>query len=453
MKQNLTNIENSIIASLLLVHEFEYINIDTIMNTGITKRWFSSEINSIIFDVVDVHYKAGKKYDNEIIIKYLVKNDIKNVEDVILDLISIKQTSQEILLEYINILKSNYHTTKLFELSKKTNEMLQSGTAPDVVTQLIQNTLNDFEFLNSNGYTRKLSDVRRERKSKPQATRIETGMPFIDTVLTDKHGNKGIKNEGLFFISGLKQSGKTYTLTRILENVSKRMPVMFGSLEFGEELYDEGVEDSQEDGFWDGDIENIFTFDSIYEVDAICAEIRFQVKINGVRLVALDSMMRITNNNPLLKTDERRLSEIFSKLGKLSKELKIPIIIIVQSSKEDLKSSIISVKGSMNADHEAFVWYHIFKVDSKNPEDERRCVLWNKNKDTHKHPKQYLMFIPQTKDFYQYEADEFGKPIKPLHNYRKPKYNPALPRYEAKQPIVTTFDDSLYAEMPDIDFD
>jgi len=73
-------------------------------------------------------------------------------------------------------------------------------------------------------------------------------------------------------------------------------------------------------------------FDSIYSVDAIIAEIRFQHKLNGIRLVALDSMMRMSNLNPELKTDERRISEMFSKLGKLSKELKIPIIIIVRSN-------------------------------------------------------------------------------------------------------------------------
>ena len=230
---------------------------------------------------------------------------------------------------------------------------------------MVQNSLDGYEKLNKVSSTKRLSEVRRLRKAQPPVQRIKTGIPFIDTVLTGKRGNKGIRNEGLFFISGLKQSGKTFVLTRMIENLSKDIPVMFGSMEFGEDLYDENIEQQQEDGIFEGNIDNIFTFDAIYEVNAIIAEIRLQHKLYGIKLVALDSMMRMTNNNPDLKTDERRISEMFSKLGKLSKELKIPIIVVVQSSKEDLKSSMISVKGSMNADHEAYVWFHLSKTKEK----------------------------------------------------------------------------------------
>ncbi|MDQ7067754.1 MAG: DnaB-like helicase C-terminal domain-containing protein [Sulfurimonas sp.] len=248
-----------------------------------------------------------------------------------------------------------------------------------------------------------------------------------------------------FFISGLKQSGKTFVLTRLIENLSKEYPVMFGSMEFGEDLYDENVEQQQLDGSFDGNIDNIFTFDSIYDVGAIIAEIRLQHKLYGIKLVALDSMMRMTNNNPDLKTDERRISEMFSRLGKLSKELKIPIIVVVQSSKEDLKSSIISVKGSMNADHEAYVWFHLMKTNGKDNEDEMRTVIWNKNKDTHKHPKQHLMFVPETSDFYRVEIDEHGNACKPLDKYRRPKAKVIETAYET---IPATTEEESDFSMP-----
>jgi len=269
-------------------------------------------------------------------------------------------------------------------------------------------------------------------------------IPFIDTVLTDKKKNVGIRNEGLFFISGLKQSGKTFVLTRLIENISKEHPVMFGSMEFGEDLYDENIEQQQEDGNFEGNIDNIYTFDSIYEVHAIAAEIRLQHKLHGIKIAALDSMMRMTNNNPDLKTDERRISETFSILGKLSKELKIPIIVVVQSSKEDLKSSMISVKGSMNADHEAYVWFHLTKTNSKNAEDEMRTVIWNKNKDTHKHPAQTLMFVPETSDFYQVEVDEHGNAGKAMHKYRKAAPKAVTIVYENMPKVV---EEDLYS-MP-----
>jgi replicative DNA helicase len=223
---------------------------------------------------------------------------------------------------------------------------------------------------------------------------------------------------------------------------------MFGSMEFGEDLYDENIEQQQNEGHFEGNIDNIYTFDSIYEVNAICAEIRLMHKLHGIKIAALDSMMRMTNANPDLKTDERRISETFSKLGKLSKELKIPIIVVVQSSKEDLKSSMISVKGSMNADHEAYVWFHLTKTKSKDAEDEMRSVIWNKNKDTHKHPAQTLMFVPQTSDFYRVELDEHGNAGKALDKFRRPPAKAIEIVYETKALDVSALDDEPSYDMP-----
>ena len=453
---------NVILSSLLTAQEFKHINLDIVFSSGISKAWFVTEIQKDIFEVMNTCQKANVVFDEDLIIEHLKKTDIENPRHVVLDLLSLKQVPQNIVLEHIKILRKEYHKQTLKVLSQESLKMLDDETLdPDAITVMMQNTLNDFEFLNNKGYTRSLAEVRKERKSKPPVTRIRTYIPFIDTTLTDKHGNKGFRNEGLIFVSGLKQSGKTFTVARILENVSKDHPVLFGSLEFGEELYDESIEEAQEDGYFDGNIENIYTFDKIYDIDKIVAEIRFQHKLNGIKLVALDSMMRIINTNPDLKTDEKRLSEIFSKLGMVSKELKIPILIVVQSSKEDLKSSMISVKGSMNADHEAFVWYHMIKTDPKNPNDERRTVIWNKNKDTHKHPKQYLMFVPQTKDFYQYEIDEQGNPSRAMHKYRKPKEEHAVPVitvYEATQKSNVSENNKKdikgkkEVEMPEFDF-
>jgi len=419
----MNNVElgNAILASMLSAHDIGNVNLDVLMTTGVSKHWFVTDAQKSIFEVINTCYKANTAFDEDIVITHLSKQRITSAQDIVLDLLSHKQVSQGVVVQYLDQLRSDFHKRTLLQLAKESQEMLgDESKDPEAVMQMMQNTINDFEFLANKGYTRSLKEVRKERKSKPPKRRIPTGIPFIDTTLSDKHG-KGIRDEGLMFVSGLKQAGKTFTVMRILENVSKHRPVLFGSLEFGEELYDEGVEDAQEEGHWDGNIENIFTFDSIYDIDRVVAEIRFQAKINNIGLAAIDSMMRLTNNNPDKKTDEARLSEIFSKLGMVSKELKIPIIIIVQSSKEDLKSSMISVKGSMNADHEAYTWYHVIKTDSKNPQDERRTVIWNKNKDTHKHPKQHLMFVPATKDFYQFEPDANGEPAKPLHPYRKPK--------------------------------
>lgn len=400
-------------------NEFAGISLDALMKTGIKKEWFMDAKNQIIFNVIEIYHKAGKPFDDTIVFEQLKKANIHNAEEIILEIVSQKFVTESIVKEHIEELKTAYHLRMLDRLSNEIKGMVNAKANPDAINQLIKNTVENFEYMNRECPIKCLNAVRERRKKSTAVSRIETGIPFIDTVLTDRYGNKGFRNEGLVFIGGLKQTGKTFIATRIIENVSKNHPVLFGSLEFGEDLYDEVIENAQTDGFFNGDINNIHTFDDVYDINEMCAWIRYYQKRYGIKLVLLDSMMRISNETSNLATEEKKLSDIFSKLGKLSKELKVPILIIVQTSKEDLKSSNISVKGSMNADHEAYVWFHIVKTN-KDPNDEQRTVIWNKNKDTMKHPKQNLMFVPETADFYRINVDEQGRPNGALDKYRVP---------------------------------
>jgi replicative DNA helicase len=411
-----------VLGSILGANEYGNIDLNRVMSSGIEKAWFDDPAQQALFEVMHVCHAGGRPFDDTTILAYLRRSDVQNPEQLLLAAMSQKAVPHEILMEHIGMLKEAYRKKQLSQMAHEVLKQLEDeNLSADAITQMAQNEIDAHVSLRPGSSSKALSEVRKSRLASPPVERIFTGIPFIDTVLTDREGNKGFRNEGLIFISGLKQSGKTFILTRIIENVSSTMPVLFGSLEFGRDLYDENVEQQQRDGNFEGNIDNIITFDDIYDVDSIIAEIRLQHKLHGIKLVALDSMLRMSNNNPDLKTDERRISEMFSKLGKVSKELKIPIIVIVQSSKEDLKSSMISVKGSMNADHEAYVWFHVVKTKPKDPENELRTVIWNKNKDTHRHPKQHLMFVPQTSDFYRVEIDENGYPSKALDRFRKPK--------------------------------
>jgi replicative DNA helicase len=385
--------------------------------------FFNKENARILLDAINFFYGINRVFDEMVIYEYLVSKNIakEKIEEIIIEATnSLPIASLKIIDQYVLALRENFNKKYLLNLSHLIMEKTNKNESAEKILATISKSVEDLNLNTDKKKVTTLMKVREERKKVGKVNRIATEIPFIDTVLTDRHGNKGFRNEGLVFISGLKQSGKTFVLTRIIENVSKSHPVLFGSLEFGKYLYDENIQQQEEDGHFVGNIDNIFVFDDIYDISQIISEIKFQVQTRGIKLVAIDSMMRMTNNNPELKTDESKISNMFSRLGKLSKELKVPIIVIVQSSKEDLKSSIVSVKGSMNADHEAYVWFHLRKLDIKNMSDERRVVMWNKNKDTMKHPLQHLMFVPQTADFYRYEADKDGSVGKALDEYRKP---------------------------------
>jgi hypothetical protein len=449
MMNNLENIRSLVLCSILRAHVYNNVDLNVVMSSGIGREWFDDSGHCAMFEVMKVLYDGGKEFDDAIIMAYMEKSGVADAQGVMLSVMAHSSVPNSLVMEYIVLLREHHAKKLLNDLNVTITKMLsEENSSSDVITTLIQNSIDKYVIFNNISSTRRLSDVRKDRLLKPPVQRLRTHIPFIDTVLTDKNGDSGIRNEGLFFISGLKQSGKTFVLTRLIENISKEHPVMFGSMEFGEDLYDENIEQQQKEGHFEGNIDNIYTFDSIYEVNAICAEIRLMHKLHGIKIAALDSMMRMTNANPDLKTDERRISETFSKLGKLSKELKIPIIVVVQSSKEDLKSSMISVKGSMNADHEAYVWFHLTKTKSKDAEDEMRSVIWNKNKDTHKHPAQTLMFVPQTSDFYRVELDEHGNAGKALDKFRRPPAKVVEIVYETKALDTSTLDYEPSYDMP-----
>lgn len=429
--EHMENIRIAVLASILNANEFGDVDLNIIFASGINKEFFEAPAQKTMFEVLKVCYNGDIAYDENIIISYMQKAGIDNPHEIVLQMIMQKTLPQSVLLQYIAELKENYKRRNLKELHNKMAEMFNdSSITAEAIEQIMQSTIDGHIGISKSLDIRTLSDVRKKRKAAPAVHRMPTDIPFIDTVLTDKNGNKGFRNEGLVFISGLKQSGKTYVASKIIENISRMHPVAFGSLEFGEDLYDENVEIQEQDKLFSGNKDNIYTFDDIYETDEIISYLRLLHKLHGIKIAVLDSMLRMTNNNPELKTDERRISEMFSKLGKLSKELKIPIIVIVQSSKEDLKSSMISVKGSMNADHEAYVWFHLMQTFPKDPENEQRTVIWNKNKDTHKHPKQHLMFVPQTSDFYRIEVDKDGNFLKALDKFKKPLNNVIETVYE-----------------------
>lgn len=443
---NLENIRVLVLASILTANEFGEIDLNVVMNSQISKEWFLDEAQATMFEVMSVCYNGSIAFDDSVIMNYMKKAGITHPENMLLNIMAQKQVPQNVLMEHILTLKEAYCRRMLQVLNSDIAKMLQDeNISSDAVTQMVQNSIDDYAILSHESPTKTLTEVRKRRKAKPPMKRIASKIPFIDTVLTDKHGNKGFRDEGLVFISGRKESGKTFIATKIVEKVSKEHHVMFGSMEFGEDLYDETIEEQQEEHIFDGNTDNIHIFDDIYEIKKVAAEIRLQHKLFGIKLVVLDSALRMKNNNKDLKTDERRISDMFSILGKLSKELKIPIIIIVQSAKEDLKSGIISVKGSTDADHEAYVWIHLAKTKIKDPENELRTVIWAKNKDTRKHPKQHLMFVPQTSDFYRVEIDEHGNAGKALDKFRAPPFKHVEIVYED---TAKTYKDAPTLDMP-----
>jgi replicative DNA helicase len=185
----------------------------------------------------------------------------------------------------------------------------------------------------------------------------------------------------------------TFILTKILENVSKGHKVGFFSMEFGSRMYIENMTKKHGQRYRN---ENIYINDTLFDIAEVEREIRYQHKHNGVKFWGIDSQLRLTNKMMNGSTREIWLGDIFSRLARLAVTLDILIMIIVQVSKEGYKSDEPTVKGCVDADHEATTWLHLTKIKG---EGERRSALWVKNKQTYKHPKHILDFDPVNHTF------------------------------------------------------
>ncbi|MEA2017790.1 MAG: DnaB-like helicase C-terminal domain-containing protein [Campylobacterota bacterium] len=421
------------------------LNLDSIMTMGISKVWFENDTYSNMYEILSKMYNENTKYTIDNTLEKFKEYGLSVNESVFWNIVSKTIIVEEMLIEYINDFKKDYQRRQLNQLSLEIRKKVSDPSlSPETIVSFLESSLNDNDFLENRDYGMSLSDVGKWKKNLPKAIRIKTHIPFIDTVFTDNKGAVGIRNQGLMYISGDPESGKTFIATRMVENISREHPVLFGSLEFGKDVYHDSYEEAVEKGYWNGNAENIYTFDDYYNIETICSGIRYFHKEKGIKIAVIDSMMRMVNLDTNLKTDENRISAIFSKLAKLSKELRIPIVVIVQTSKEDDKSSVISVMKSKNASHEAFTWFHLYLTNKKDKESELRTVVWNKNKDTLKHPLQHLMFVPSTADFYRVELDKNKQVTKALDKYRVPKDEVVVPQHGIQPEIINYVSDDEY---------
>ncbi|MDQ7067755.1 MAG: hypothetical protein Q9M40_07170 [Sulfurimonas sp.] len=194
------NIRTLVLSSILSANDFGEIDLRAVFASGINKDYFEDQDQRIMFEVISVCVDGDIAFDDSVILSYMQKAGVQNPQNLLLHVMAQKQVPQSVLLEQISLLKETYHKKMLNLLHLEISKMLSDeNTSAEAISQMVQNSLDGYEKLNKTSSTTRLSEVRKLRKAQPPVQRIKTGIPFIDTVLTDKQGNKGIRNEGLFF--------------------------------------------------------------------------------------------------------------------------------------------------------------------------------------------------------------------------------------------------------------
>lgn len=312
------------------------------------------------------------------------------------ELIKLKMFDEQVMLEILvanPVANINAYCEEIKEKSKQ-RELLNLTTAikrsivedMDSADETINKALKQIKQIEDNdstGYeTQNLSEAIKEFESMPKKPKYETGISAIDT-----HFNGGLELAQLVMVGGEKGVGKTAFLLQFLYNVSMGFKCAFLSYEMpkwkiASRARLAKLQDTQKN--------NMFILDKGRDITQIEKSVKTLAK-SGFKFFTIDSLMKISNKHFVGKRNEQ-ISDITDRLSKLCIELDIIIILIVQVSKEDLKSGYMAVKGSGDADYDSDIMFFI-KKDKEN--EKKRIFICEKNRQNGNEFKEDMYFNPQ----------------------------------------------------------
>lgn len=353
---------------------------------------FAHPFHATVMGVISDLHSKGMPID-EVFVKQAIEAKGAFDEVLYVDVLSANPISD--ISSYIGEVIDKYRRRRIIGIASKVKQQAEEAENVDDVIDVLMSEIGNMDVDSGERHCKTFDEMKRYYEEIGKPPLYETGIRFIDKTL-----NGGFQLGQMFFISGHKESGKTFILTKILENVSRGHKVGFFSLEFGSRMYVENMTKKHGQKYSNS---NIYINDWAFDISEVEREIRYQHKYNGVKFWGIDSQLRLTNKQMAGSTREIWLGDIFSRLARLAVQLDILIMIIVQVSKEGYKSDEPTVKGCVDADHEAITWLHLTKLKG---EGERRSALWVKNKQTYKHPKILLDFDPRQHTFKEVRDEE-----------------------------------------------
>ncbi len=225
----------------------------------------------------------------------------------------------------------------------------------------------------------------------------QTGIEFIDNIF----GGEGIEEESFINLVGESGSGKSTLGLRILLNVAEKEPAYFISLEMGRfKTYNTIA----------GTKPNIAQRENLYidiwedSLDKTLRNIELYA-MNGCKFFLIDSKMKleIKGNIPT----HEKIAKMSNDLSKLTQKLGIIIILINQTSEEDLKNKRVSLKGSGDQKYDTDILLSI-EIDKKDPRYRILNIAKNRQNDILKKINYDLDF----KEVTTVQEGTWDKPIK-----------------------------------------
>ncbi len=446
----LHNIERSVISSML----FNYDEIGEIFE-NIKSFMFYSPIHQEIVKVIEVLYHNEMPIDENFIISRCENKFRGAVEQALIEIMSTNAITN--VLAYCKDILEAFKRRELKKLFINANKaLLEENSSSDDIMAFIDSEKEKIENLEVGSTDVETLGEQADRfDNEPPLPKIKTHIQWIDS---PKCLDGGFEAPNFIYLSGEKESGKTYLATSILENMADAgEKVGFFPLEFGAKAYWKGLKDKYPHSDNKKRLNcrnNIYVEANVFDILDIVKKIRKMHK-KGVRYVFIDSKLRLTHKNFKGGTLAQMLSEIFSMLGTLTVQLEMIIMLVVQMPKENYASGKLSVKDCVDADHEAKVWFNI-KVDEKTG---LREITLGKNKQNYKRLGIKVKFDPISHNFVKVrdlieeeESEQKNKPKKIGNSGNIPIYDDRPQEVEFVSDESNIYDDEEESklDMPDI---
>ena len=386
----LVNIERSVISSMI----FNYDELEDIFET-IKPSMFYVPIHQEIVKVIEILFNNELPIDENFIVSRCDEKFKSIIQQSLIDILSTNAISN--VIAYCKDILEAFKRREISNLISEAQRLLvKENMSSDDILQSLETAKEKIENLETGSSdVVTLAEKGLKFDNEPPLPQIKTGIQWLDS---PKCLDGGFACPNFIFLSGEKESGKTYLATTILENMADAgNKVGFFPLEFGSKAYWEGLKvkyPHSDNKKRINCMNNIYIEDGVTDIYDIAKKIRKMHK-KGVRFVFIDSKLRLTHKNFKGGTLAQMLSEVFSILGTLTMQLEMAILLVVQMPKENYASGKLSVKDCVDADHEAKVWLNI-KVDEKTG---FREITMGKNKQNYKRLGITVKFDPISHSF------------------------------------------------------
>lgn len=439
----LINSERALLSSVF----FNY-DVMEVLHESVKPCMFYMPAHQKIYEVMQELYLSNMPIDEQFI---RTRTDTKDVDDgVLIEILSANPITN--VEAYIAELIESYTQRELLSLATLIKKMgLEEHNNSASILDALNLRLTEIENLDAKANDIKtLGQWADEFEREPEIKPIPTGISWIDHAL-----DGGFKPGNFIFGSGKKETGKTYLFSTIMENMAaletKEFPdgvkCGFFSMEFGTKHYQAAVKEKyphKDNKKRVAIYENIYVEHRVNDIVDIEKKVKKMVK-KGVKFVFIDSQLRVTNAGKDQATKAEKLADSFSRIGMMAQKYEIVIAMIVQTSKADHDSDEISVKGCIDADHEASIWLHI----KKQKDSELRDIVFAKNKQNYKRPKVTVKFNPITHEFKKVNDEtQGGIPI-----YYEDNQGPEVTEYNNggdTEPVLPKDQGQSNMDMPDI---